>query len=40
MPNIHHFISKMNLSCAVEREITLVQDNLNSWKQKWDFLSL
>ena len=40
MPNINHFISKLKLSCAVEREIALGRDNLNSWKQKWDVLSL
>ena len=33
MPTIHNFISKLKLSCAG-------RDNLNSWKQKWDVVSL
>ena len=40
MKNIHHFRSKLKLSCAVEREIALGRDNLNAWKKKWDVLSL
>lgn len=40
MPNIYHFANQLKFNCAVEREIALSRDKLDSWNRKWEILKL
>ena len=40
LPTMFQFIYKLKLSCAIEKQIALSRDRLDSWNKKWDLLNI
>lgn len=40
LPNIQHFICKLNFECTTEKQIALNNDKLQMWNRKWNYINL